>query len=296
MNRRFLSLSALLLATTPFAALSAETTLLFGFDSARITQQHVPLIDAAVADFRANGSTSISVIGYTDTSGASDYNEALSQRRAAAVASALADRGVSPSSMVTAWRGQNDLLVETGDGVREPQNRRVTIDISQAPQPAPAAAAPAPAPVAVAPARDRFRFIIAPFGAYNNQPDDESYFLGLNLTASYDLTPNIVISAEQAGFRTFDARDNGWGGRSAAGLDFQIDGLGGALPYVGGNVGYTYVDGSVTGGLFAGPEIGLRYEGFSVKIAYDYYIDDNGRGRGLEDGVLSATLGYGFRF
>jgi hypothetical protein len=74
-------------------------------------------------------------------------------------------------------------------------------------------------------------------------------------------------------------------------VDLQIDQLGGLLPYVGANVGYTYIDGSGDGGLFAGPEIGLRYEGFSVKVAYDIYIDEDDRD--IEDGVVSLTRGDG---
>ena len=279
---------AIFLAGPAFAQ-SNVTTLLFGFDSARLTAAHEPLIDAAVADFRDSGSTTISIVGHTDSAGSSEYNRALSQRRAAAVSEALVRRGLSESDLLTAWRGQDDQAIATADGVREPANRRVVISVAEA-------AAPAPAPVAaVAPETpDRFRLIIAPFGAYNFQPGDNSWFAGVNATASYDLTPNVVISLEQAGFYNIGADDEGFGGRSLAGVDLQITQLGGLLPYVGANAGYTYIDGSGDGGLFVGPEIGLRYEGFSVKVAYDIYVDEDDRD--IEDGVLALTLGYGLRF
>lgn len=273
----------------PALAQSNVTTLLFGFDSAQLTAEHEPLLDAAVEQFRAGGSSTVSIVGHADSSGSSEYNRALSQRRATAVAEALVRRGVSQAELVTAWRGQDDQAIPTADGVREPANRRVVIEVAE-----PAAAPSAPLAAAPVETPDRFRLIIAPFGAYNFQPGDESWFAGVNATASYDVTPNIVVSLEQAGFYNIGADDEGFGGRSLAGVDFQIDQLGGLLPYVGANVGYTYIDGSGDGGLFAGPEIGLRYEGFSVKVAYDIYIDEDDRD--IEDGVVALTLGYGLRF
>ncbi len=290
MRHLLLAAPIAIFAAGPVLAQTSVTTLLFGFDSARLTAAHEPLIDAAVAEFRASGSSTISIVGHTDSAGSSDYNRALSQRRAAAVSAALVRRGVAEGDVVTAWRGQDDQAVPTADGVREPANRRVVLSIAEP------AAAPEPAPVAaLAPeAPARFRFIVAPFGAYNFEPGDNSWLAGVNATASYDVTPNVVLSLEQAGFYNIGADDEGFGGRSLAGVDVQIDQLGGFLPFVGANVGYTYIDGSGTGGLFAGPEIGLRYEGFSVKVAYDIYLDDSDRG--VEDGVLALTLGYGLRF
>jgi hypothetical protein len=287
MRHHFLAAPIAIFMAAPVLAQSNVTTLLFGFDSARLTAEHEPLLDAAVATFRSGGASTISIVGHTDSAGASDYNQRLSQRRAAAVSAALVRRGLSEADLVTAWRGQDDLAVPTPDGTREPANRRVVIAIAEPDaQPEPVAAVPEePA---------RFRFIVAPFGAYNFQPGDNSWFAGVNATASYDVTPNVVISLEQAGFYNIGADDEGFGGRSLAGVDLQINQLGGLLPYVGANVGYTYIDGSGTGGLFAGPEIGVRYGGFSMKVAYDAYLDDSDRD--IEDGVLSATLGYGLRF
>jgi outer membrane protein OmpA-like peptidoglycan-associated protein len=72
------------------------------------------------------------VVGYTDTSGAADYNMALSERRAKAAAAALVNLGVSASSLDVSWKGETDLAVQTGDGVKEPMNRRVSIQVGPA--------------------------------------------------------------------------------------------------------------------------------------------------------------------
>jgi outer membrane protein OmpA-like peptidoglycan-associated protein len=71
--------------------------------------------------------TRIEVNGYTDTSGKAEYNQALSVRRAQAVAGELVRDGVPRNAIDIQGFGDTHLLVSTGPGVREPQNRRVEI-------------------------------------------------------------------------------------------------------------------------------------------------------------------------
>jgi outer membrane protein OmpA-like peptidoglycan-associated protein len=65
--------------------------------------------------------------GNADRSGSSQYNVGLSQRRADNVKGYLAGKGVPGGSMTTQANGEDRPLVETADGVREPQNRNVQI-------------------------------------------------------------------------------------------------------------------------------------------------------------------------
>jgi outer membrane protein OmpA-like peptidoglycan-associated protein len=65
--------------------------------------------------------------GNADKSGSADYNVGLSQRRADAVRSYLSGRGVPDTAVSTEANGESRPLVETADGVREPQNRNVQI-------------------------------------------------------------------------------------------------------------------------------------------------------------------------
>jgi hypothetical protein len=85
----------------------------------------------------------ITVRGHTDTTGSPQRNEALSERRAKAVADELTRHGVPASAITTEGVGETDLAVQTGDQVAERQNRRVNIAVEQ---PATAASAPVPAP------------------------------------------------------------------------------------------------------------------------------------------------------
>ncbi len=74
------------------------------------------------------GGAKITVAGYTDTEGTSKYNLGLSDRRAEAVALALAD--AASQKVGTLSFGQHNQAVPTADGVQEPQNRRVEISVS----------------------------------------------------------------------------------------------------------------------------------------------------------------------
>jgi OmpA-OmpF porin, OOP family len=69
------------------------------------------------------------VNGYTDTSGTARYNQGLSVRRAQAIAAELVRNGVPATAISIRGFGETNLLVPTGPGVREPQNRRVEIVI-----------------------------------------------------------------------------------------------------------------------------------------------------------------------
>ena len=74
--------------------------------------------------------TQVIVIGHTDTSGSLSYNVRLSERRANAVADALVGLGVNQGVMSVDWKGETQPAVATGDGVKEPLNRRTTININ----------------------------------------------------------------------------------------------------------------------------------------------------------------------
>jgi outer membrane protein OmpA-like peptidoglycan-associated protein len=112
-------------AAVPVA--SARTFLVFfDWSKADLTDRARQIIGEA-ASARGTGVTRIEVNGFTDRSGPASYNMRLSQRRADAVAAELVRRGVPRNEIVTRGFGEENNLVPTADGVREPQNRRVEI-------------------------------------------------------------------------------------------------------------------------------------------------------------------------
>jgi outer membrane protein OmpA-like peptidoglycan-associated protein len=71
--------------------------------------------------------TSVMVCGYTDTVGPAEQNLALSQRRAKAIADALAHEGVAAQRISSQGFGETHLKVATGDDKKDPRNRRIEI-------------------------------------------------------------------------------------------------------------------------------------------------------------------------
>jgi outer membrane protein OmpA-like peptidoglycan-associated protein len=101
----------------------------FDWDRSNLSQQALSTIKQAADAFKTKGNARITATGHTDTSGPEAYNMALSLRRANAVKDALVREGVPAQAISVVGRGEQGLLVQTGDGVREPQNRRVEIVI-----------------------------------------------------------------------------------------------------------------------------------------------------------------------
>ena len=99
----------------------------FDWDKYDLTPRATQIIAEAASDSKSSNVTTLDVSGYTDTSGTPDYNMGLSQRRAQSVASQLESDGVPASEIEIHAYGETHLLVPTGPGVREPQNRRVEI-------------------------------------------------------------------------------------------------------------------------------------------------------------------------
>jgi OOP family OmpA-OmpF porin len=116
-------------APAPAAAPAPARTYLvfFDFDSAALTDRARQIIAEAAANAPRVQTTRIDVTGHTDTVGTAAYNQALSVRRAEAVAAELERRGIPRSQMVIRGVGFSQPLVPTGPNVREPQNRRVEI-------------------------------------------------------------------------------------------------------------------------------------------------------------------------
>jgi len=103
----------------------------FDWDSTRLSDASLNVLEQARDAFKAKQGARVTATGHTDTTGTEAYNMALSLRRANAVKDALVKLGVPAAAITTVGRGEQGLLVQTGDGVREPQNRRVEITIPQ---------------------------------------------------------------------------------------------------------------------------------------------------------------------
>ncbi len=80
-------------------------------------------------ELRRRPAPDIVVIGHTDRAGAEDGNDLLSLQRAERVKADLATQGIAVGRIRAAGRGEREPLVQTDDGVDEPLNRRVEINV-----------------------------------------------------------------------------------------------------------------------------------------------------------------------
>jgi OOP family OmpA-OmpF porin len=113
----------------PMAPEDAMYLVFFDWDEASLGSGALSVLDAVAEEVEAREDDLqiIKVVGHADTSGPSRYNRKLSMRRANAVRDALIERGVDPAKIRVESRGEEDLLVETEDNIREPANRRANI-------------------------------------------------------------------------------------------------------------------------------------------------------------------------
>lgn len=114
-------------ASQPMEVQNAMYLTFFNWDSAQLSNAALNVLDAVAQEISANPPAQVNVVGHADTSGTRTHNQRLALKRANAVKDALVDRGVTPEMIAVDAKGEDELLVQTADGVREPANRRVNI-------------------------------------------------------------------------------------------------------------------------------------------------------------------------
>jgi outer membrane receptor protein involved in Fe transport len=114
-------------APPPAQTYARSYMVFFDFNKSDLTPDALRIVDQAAKNAGPAKATELVVTGHTDTVGSDAYNMRLSRRRAESVAAELEKQGIPSSEIEIVAKGKHDLLVPTKDGVREPQNRRVTI-------------------------------------------------------------------------------------------------------------------------------------------------------------------------
>jgi outer membrane protein OmpA-like peptidoglycan-associated protein/opacity protein-like surface antigen len=99
----------------------------FDWDKSDITPEAASILDNAISNYQNCGNAQVMLAGHADRSGSASYNVGLSQRRADSVKGYLTSRGIGAGAISTEAFGESKPRVETADGVRELQNRRVEV-------------------------------------------------------------------------------------------------------------------------------------------------------------------------
>jgi outer membrane protein OmpA-like peptidoglycan-associated protein len=107
-----------------------ENAVRFDFNKSTLTAQAKTNLDKLVTVFTEYPDTNIVIYGYTDSSGADDYNLKLSQQRAEAVKSYLSKKGVSSARFTTTGMGEADPIESNETDAGRSKNRRVEFAIT----------------------------------------------------------------------------------------------------------------------------------------------------------------------
>ena len=103
----------------------------FDTNRADIKGNFRPILDRFAATLNDNPSTTVSIIGHTDSTGSASINEPLSVERAAHTRDYLSMRGVSPTRVVVEGRGAREPIASNSDNDGRARNRRVEIYVAE---------------------------------------------------------------------------------------------------------------------------------------------------------------------
>ncbi|MGH8189487.1 MAG: OmpA family protein, partial [Steroidobacteraceae bacterium] len=84
-------------------------------------------IDRLATVLKQDPERTVLIEGHTDSVGADEYNQSLSERRASAVQAALFERGVAANQISTVGRGESTPVASNDDAGGRQQNRRVEL-------------------------------------------------------------------------------------------------------------------------------------------------------------------------
>ncbi len=109
--------------------------LLFGFDSAKLTEADIASLSDEVAYVRRINNdecdrvTGARIVGHTDSTGPAEYNQQLSERRAAAVRDYLETQEGVTIRMEAVGMGEADPIADNSTKEGRALNRRVVIEL-----------------------------------------------------------------------------------------------------------------------------------------------------------------------
>jgi outer membrane protein OmpA-like peptidoglycan-associated protein len=103
----------------------------FESGSTKLTRSSRQTLRSLAAILKAYPSTEARLDGYTDDSGASEKNQALSQARAEAVKASLVKSGVAASRLATAGNGANNPVAPNDTPEGRKQNRRIELVVTK---------------------------------------------------------------------------------------------------------------------------------------------------------------------
>ena len=106
-----------------------DSGILFDFDKYALKDAAKTNVQSLAASLNQYPNTNIKVIGHTDSVGSDNYNQKLSQRRAAAVKAYAVSQGVPTNRLETVGKGSSEPIASNATDAGRAENRRVEIVI-----------------------------------------------------------------------------------------------------------------------------------------------------------------------
>jgi len=122
--------TAVSMTTTVDNVINIDAAVLFGFDKDQLSDDGKAVIDDRIAEYggRVERTAETIVVGYTDSTGPEEYNQALSLRRAHAVADYLKNNTkIQDPDIEVMGMGESDPVVSNDTREGRMLNRRVVI-------------------------------------------------------------------------------------------------------------------------------------------------------------------------
>jgi len=110
--------------------LNMPSNITFGIDSATVQSGFTQTLVSVGLVLKKFNKTIVDVYGHTDDTGSDQHNLDLSQRRAVAVATLLANQGIDQRRFYIEGKGESDPIASNTTETGRAQNRRVEIQIS----------------------------------------------------------------------------------------------------------------------------------------------------------------------
>lgn len=107
-----------------------ENAVRFDTNKSTLTATAKANLDKLVPVFQSYADTDIIIYGYTDSTGAVEYNQKLSEQRAASVKAYLASKGLNVSRFTSKGMGISDPIASNETTEGKAQNRRVEFAIT----------------------------------------------------------------------------------------------------------------------------------------------------------------------
>ena len=114
-------------AQVPAGGADAKFIVFFDWSKPEISRDAAEILDKVAVEYAARPGARLVLTGHSDRSGPDGANLRSSRKRAEAARDYLEAKGVRARAMTLQAYGEQQPIVDTEDGVREVQNRRVEI-------------------------------------------------------------------------------------------------------------------------------------------------------------------------